>query len=852
MPQWTLMATVALLLAYTTAKGDRGGGKINFGKPNEGETGTVEPYPYLNGGAFIGPAVSDSPDPLVTYRWDTNVNTTQLQIYNLLPVSATTDQPSSFTNLGSLTSKSPNVTVSGNGSIILDFGVESAAWLEFDSPDLALTPNTSMVLMSISEYNKPAVVNSGVTYRVKTAQPIQYNTTFRLELNDQLYEGVRFGWIHVNTGQMVWHITAVRAVCQIKPTNYTGSLDTSSSLFNRIWYTGAYTVKVNLLEDAFGSILMDRGDRISWTGDAHTSQACALVSLSNYDFIRQNIERTANQSNGIESYSLYWVLSLLDYLWYTGDTVTFVSYIPNVESKIAHALSIWGTNSALGFFGHDVRTGCCFENPSCEENQNAYMMLALRILNEYSEALGALNMTESQVKYQAYYNALVEKIRSNPTWYDSFGIHACTEAINAGFTTPEERLAIYQQVFCDPIQLVSYAPFNQYFIVTALGRMGQMETALEATVLSWGGQLSLGATTFWEVYSSQWNNFMNPHDPPVNGQNGYTSMCHPWAGGITRWLSENVLGITPISPGFKRYLAAPYISQAFNLTKIAGTVNTPLGPITATFDFYQGFMSVTAPEGSLGQIGIPKNRHVITKISHGSEVLYLFNAFKSANVDEEANYIYINTIPPGEHEFFVSYEKTETKHNPRKEGRYAGAYLGNDTQTRGNWTSKYGKEGYYLFAYNNVNPWDNLPYFVDSFSYNSVSGVGDPQMRHYRNATTDDRSLQNPFNNGSRALGIMASRDPAACFQTIHIDIFLSKPMQFYLTLYLVDYEENHTEMVVEMYDANTKNIIAPYQFITNFENGIYLKYMYNNSLEVRLSQVRGGNAVISGLFFDV
>jgi hypothetical protein len=27
-----------------------------------------------------------------------------------------------------------------------------------------------------------------------------------------------------------------------------------------------------------------------------------------------------------------------------------------------------------------------------------------------------------------------------------------------------------------------------------------METALEATVLSWGGQLALGATTFWEVY----------------------------------------------------------------------------------------------------------------------------------------------------------------------------------------------------------------------------------------------------------------------------------------------------------------------------------------------------------------
>ena len=33
------------------------------------------------------------------------------------------------------------------------------------------------------------------------------------------------------------------------------------------------TVRSNLLEDYFGSILMDRGDREAWTGDAHPSQA---------------------------------------------------------------------------------------------------------------------------------------------------------------------------------------------------------------------------------------------------------------------------------------------------------------------------------------------------------------------------------------------------------------------------------------------------------------------------------------------------------------------------------------------------------------------------------------------------
>ena len=33
-----------------------------------------------------------------------------------------------------------------------------------------------------------------------------------------------------------------------------------------------YTTRVDMLPGGFGSILMDRGDRISWTGDAHLAQ----------------------------------------------------------------------------------------------------------------------------------------------------------------------------------------------------------------------------------------------------------------------------------------------------------------------------------------------------------------------------------------------------------------------------------------------------------------------------------------------------------------------------------------------------------------------------------------------------
>ena len=114
----------------------------------EGRSPIAEPYPYISTGSFSGPAVPESPDPLVAYRWPSPKATDGLEIYLLKPSAVSSDTAASFDNLGSLTTDHPNVTVNGAGSIRMDFGRESAAWLEFDSPDCS-----GDVEMSISEYS---------------------------------------------------------------------------------------------------------------------------------------------------------------------------------------------------------------------------------------------------------------------------------------------------------------------------------------------------------------------------------------------------------------------------------------------------------------------------------------------------------------------------------------------------------------------------------------------------------------------------------------------------------------------------------------------------------------------------
>lgn len=117
----------------------------------------------------------------------------------------------------------------------------------------------------------------------------------------------------------------------------------------------------------------------------------------------------------------------------------------------------------------------------------------------------------------------------------------------AGVPQAYELDPIYQLFFTDPIQLTSFTPFNNYFLLKALGILGQHDQALLNINLMWGGQIQVGATSFYETFSPQWIPFMNPNDPPPNGQNGYTSLCHPWACKLERKKKSFILFTTRIS-----------------------------------------------------------------------------------------------------------------------------------------------------------------------------------------------------------------------------------------------------------------------------------------------------------------
>jgi hypothetical protein len=787
-------------------------------------------------GTFSGAKVSQSPDPLVSYRWKNPQAPDNLEIYRLHPVSVGSDHPEKVK-----ISNPSEIKLEGECNLMFDFGQVNAAWFEFDSKDLE-----GDIEMSISEYNEPAIFNIGSEHPAKTAQPVKYGQTYRLELNKELYEGVRFAWIHVKKLNHPADLSGIRLVCQIKPTNYEGSFSCSDTMLTRIWYTGAYDVKLNLLQDYFGAILMERSDRQSWTGDAYPSQAASMVAFGNYDFVKKNLYNTSLQTNGIASYALYWTLSLLDYYYYTGDKALFDEMLENLCGKLDAAYQHFDKLPRLGFYGWDERLGAGFEDPNCQEPQNAYRMLCIRVWNEWSTALEQAGYSELSEKYRKYASEKINWLRQNPAWTKDFGVHSAADAVNAGFVNQQEEKELWKNSFADRQQRLSYSPFNQYFIIHSLAKMQGYSEAIQTIDDCWGGQVRYGGTTFFEVFRPSWNDISKPNDAPVNNQCGYTSLTHPWSAGVTKWLSEEIAGIKPLEPGFKSFMVKPHLSGLVRWVK--GCTPTLYGPISVAFNLETGEGELTVPKGTSATFAVPKAGRKITEVK--------FAGMDLQKNSEDEGFIYYSGLTEGFYSLKVLYKGKISMPKPEPFTYELAQKVKEDTLTKGNWTGKYGSKGYLLCNYDDsLKHRMRLPEDVKSVDFSKNDHVVwlNSNHVHWTGETEDIRALVSGSGDKQRSLGAVTTRDPNPCYQTMTVDISCEKSqsLSHKISLYFVDWEKVGRRSAIEVFDLENKKLLMPVYMVRDYENGRYVSFNIDRPVRIRINQVRGKNAALSGIFFD-
>lgn len=471
--------------------------------------------------------------------------------------------------------------------ILLDFGREVHGGIQIAVADLqpaSAQSKTVRVRVRFGESVSEAMADVGGEKNATNDHAVRDDVISlpwlgTAEFGNTGFRFVRLDLVDPNTSVT---IKAVRAIYLHRNLPYLGSFRCNDDRLNRIWETGAYTVYLNMQDYVWDGI---KRDRLVWIGDMHPETATIAtvfgaepVVNASLDLIRDDT-RLPNWMNGISSYSLWWIIIHRDWYRHTGD----LDYLRQQQEYLTRLLDL--VIKHVGPDGSETLPGMRFLDWPSSENKEAIhaglqalMVLALDAGGEMAAALGD---SATRDKCQAG----VARLRTHLPSHGNSKQAAALMAL-AGLDDAEK---LNREVMAsDGAKRLS--TFYGYYVLQARASAGDYQGSLDNIREFWGAMLDLGATTFWEDFNLDWvpnagriDELVPPGKKDIHGDYGAYcylgfrhSLCHGWASGPTAWLSEHVLGVKVVEPGYKKVRIAPHLGD---LEWVEGSFPTPHGVI---------------------------------------------------------------------------------------------------------------------------------------------------------------------------------------------------------------------------------------------------------------------------------
>lgn len=393
-----------------------------------------------------------------------------------------------------------------------------------------------------------------------------------------------FRFIRIDTvdeGSIVL-LRGIFAVSIMRDLSYAGSFECSDERINRIWRTGAYTVHLCMQDYIYDGI---KRDRLVWLGDLHPELRAALTVFHDDSVLRESLDYVRDQTpvprymNGMSSYSLWWIICHYDLYRYRGDRAYLEQQRSYLSALLRHSLQYAPDDGK-----ECLPNGRFFDWESYGDAQanhaglQAIFMRALAegasLCRELSENILAGEVLRALSRLRGYAPPPVKSKAVNALHLLAGGAE-CARGIS--------------RLDADPYHGLS--AFTGYYVLEALARLGKHDVAMDIISRYWGGMLDAGATSFWEHFEIDWlTNASRIDEMPTPGtidiHSTYgkecykglrLSLCHGWAAGPTAWLTEHVLGISPVSAGFRSVRICPHLGA---LSFARGSIPTPLGVLS--------------------------------------------------------------------------------------------------------------------------------------------------------------------------------------------------------------------------------------------------------------------------------
>ncbi len=482
----------------------------------------------------------------------------------------------------------PAANGGAGGGVLLDFGTELTGNLEIITP-MTKDKAPPQVRIRFGESVAEAMADLGGPTNAQNDHALR-DELVRLPWLGKVTigpSGFRFVRIDNVDPQQAVHLSEVRAVLLLRDVPQVGSFRCDDERLNRIWQVGAYTVHLNMQEYLWDGV---KRDRLVWIGDMHPEVATINAVFGFNEVVPRSLDLTRDVTpptewmNGISSYSMWWVLIHEQWWLHHGDRAYLAAQKTYLQALLRKLAALVGPD------GREHIDGMRFLDwPSSPNKQG--VTAGLQALLVMTLESGARLMT-----------ALAEAPTAALCAEAAARGHRVVPAVNAS-KSGAALLALAGMVdakqTADDVLKVGgpqgVSTFYGFYVLQALAKAGETDTALDFISRYWGAMLDLGATTFWEDFDFAWTDnaarideLVPPGKKDVHGGYGAYcyigfrhSLCHGWASGPTAWLSENVLGVTPLEPGFKRVRVDPQLGR---LQWAEGAYPTPLGPIKVRHD----------------------------------------------------------------------------------------------------------------------------------------------------------------------------------------------------------------------------------------------------------------------------
>jgi len=376
-----------------------------------------------------------------------------------------------------------------------------------------------------------------------------------------------------------------------------GSFQCSDERLNQIWRVARETQR-NCLFDAF--VDCPWREQAMWWGDARVQSLVTQYAFGDTSVLARGIKLVAQSQapdgalhahppadvprHHLPDFMMTWVGSLWDYYFHTGQVQLLRECLPAMHRVFEFFKSHEGRDGLIG----DFEGWWVFLDWQELFRRDYSGVLNMMYLQAFRWAATICQLCGEQsraVEYSQRAAALEQAVEkhfwddANKQWRD--GYDAATdkpvEEVSQHMNTlailmdlkPETHVHIAREILLKSARakrtkIKTASPFFYAYVLEAMARTGQRADVIDIIRDKWGEMIDRGATTFWEMWE-------------VTRE----SRCHAWSSSPLYHLAQQVLGVVPVSPGWKKVRIAPF-AQGLDFAK--GVVPSPLGRIVVEWE----------------------------------------------------------------------------------------------------------------------------------------------------------------------------------------------------------------------------------------------------------------------------